>query len=116
MTDLKEKSFEFAADFAKQLINLSTVIVAITVTFSKDLFDKAIDCDKNILLYAWVSYFFCIFFGIWFLGALVGTLADKSKYDSQTIMTNNCRIPAFLQFTSFLCGLFFTIFYAVKSL
>ncbi|EJL7851815.1 hypothetical protein HJ093_22410 [Vibrio parahaemolyticus] len=117
MSDLNDKAFDFAADLAKQLISLSTIIIAITVTFSKDVFENPTDCEKQALLYAWVSYFSCIIFGIWLLMALVGTLAEtKLDKSSKTITAANCRVPSFLQILSFLVGLFFTIYYAVISL
>jgi len=112
-----QKSFDFAADLVKQLITLSTAIIAITVTFAKDIFGISGNCVSEWLVASWVTFFICIFFGIWTLMALTGTLNPPNQtQESPTIQGANCRIPAGLQILSFLLGLAFTITYAVKSL
>lgn len=112
-----QKSFDFAADLVKQLITLSTAIIAITVTFAKDIFGVSGSCVSEWLIAAWVMFFICIFFGIWTLMALTGTLNSPDQTQkSLTIQGLNCRVPAGLQILAFLFGLAFTITYAVKSL
>jgi hypothetical protein len=112
-----QKSFDFAADLVKQLITLSTAIIAITVTFAKDIFVVSGSCAFEWLFAAWIMFFICIFFGIWTLMALTGTLNPiKQSQHSLTIQGVNCRVPASLQILTFLLGLAFTITYAIKSL
>jgi hypothetical protein len=47
--DAREKSFEFALETTKQLITLATAIVALTITFVKDLAQAAPDWSLYLL-------------------------------------------------------------------
>lgn len=111
-----QKSFDFAADLIKQLIALATGIIAITVTFAKDIFTNAPDSTKGWLVAAWIVYFISIVMGIWSLMALTGTLDPLQKGTKITIQGINCRIPCLIQIVSFLIALGLTIIYAVSAL
>ena len=111
-----QKSFDFAADLAKQLITLATGIIAITVTFAKDIFDKAPEGAQCWLFAAWIAYFISILGGIWSLMALTGTLDPLQQGTKISIQGTNCRIPALVQITLFLVALGLTITYAIKAL
>ena len=110
-----EKSFDFAADLSKQLITLASGIIAITVTFSKDIFTGAPVGVENWLIASWIVFFISILGGIWSLMALTGTLDPINKEVKISIQEANCRIPALFQIVLFLVGLSLTITYAIKA-
>ncbi|MEL7980179.1 hypothetical protein E0L35_05905 [Halomonas sp. ATBC28] len=117
MEEKTQKAFDFAADLVKQLITLSTAIIALTVTFAKDIFAENGDCFSGWLVAAWITYFLSIIFGVWALMALTGTLdPPKNKSPSLSIQGGNCRLPTGLQILAFLMGIGLTITYAIKSL
>lgn len=111
-----EKSFDFAADLSKQLITLSSGIIALTVTFAKDIFKSAPADAQDWLIAAWIAYFISILGGIWHLMALTGTLDPLDNQTKISIQGWNCRIPSIIQILLFLVGLVLTIAYAIKAL
>ena len=138
MKENEKKAFDFAADVTKQLITLSTAIITITITFSKDIINFADNSAKNYLLWAWILFIATVFFGIWTLMALTGTLQPLKKGTSNnqpepdtnsnsptenindivncSINTNNIRIPSMIQILCFIVALSFTIVYGYNSL
>jgi hypothetical protein len=143
MKENEKKAFDFAAEVTKQLITLSTAIITITITFSKDIINFADNSAKNYLLLAWILFIATVFFGIWTLMALTGTLQPIKKDSNQnqpqsnseadtnatptvpqdntvdsncSINTGNIRIPSMLQIICFIVALSFTIAYGYKSL
>lgn len=137
MKENQKKAFDFAADVTKQLITLSTAIITITITFSKDIINFANSSAKNYLLWAWILFIATVFFGIWTLMALTGTLQplkketnknpSESKTESSTTQENTCdfdcsinskniRIPSMLQIFCFIVALSFSIAYGFNSL
>ena len=69
-----QKAFEFAQEAAKQLITLSTPIIALTVTFLTDVVEAAPTSSARILQAAWVAYFLSIVAGVFVLLNLAGNL------------------------------------------
>jgi hypothetical protein len=141
MKENEKKAFDFAAEVTKQLITLSTAIITITITFSKDLIIFADNSAKNYLLWAWILYIATVLFGIWTLLALTGSLQPikkestniQSQPEPQTtknanpapeqavetdcsINSSNIRLPSILQILCFIVALSFTIVYGYKSL
>lgn len=111
-----------AADFAKQLISLSTGVVTITVTFL-DKFTPPVGNTKKVpwlLEAAWAGYGITILFGCLTLMAITGTLtlvdrqangqqltdADKASIDAYG---TNIKTPATGMIISFLLSLALTI-------
>lgn len=79
MNELLMKSLESAADLAKQLITLATGILALTVTFIKELNLRTAKRDRNLLIFAWPIYLFSILFGILTLMAVTGSQQSVGK-------------------------------------
>ncbi len=123
MEEQQKKAFDFASDVTKQLITLSTAIITITITFSKDMINFTDTPVKWCLLTAWVLYIFTVFFGIWTLMALTGNLQPIKKTPAATpdkiectINSKNIRIPSMLQIICFIAALGFTITFGYKSI
>lgn len=105
------KSFEFAQDLTKQLITLATGIIALEITFSKDLIHKIPACARSYVLLSWLAFLLSIVFGLITLMALTGNLTRLEKGLPASIMRNNVTRPSKLQIGFFLLGLAFTICY-----
>ena len=101
--------FEAARDSTKQFLTLSTGIIALTVTFGGNFLSTAHTFYRLAAIFAWLSFFLSVFFGLWTLLSLTGT---ASKEDSQvSIWSGNVRIPALGQVLTFLIGLFLTVIF-----
>lgn len=123
MEEQQKKAFDFAADVTKQLITLSTAIITITITFSKEMINFTDAPVKWCLLMAWVLYILTVFFGIWTLMALTGNLQPIKKTPTTTsdkaectINSKNIRVPSMLQIFCFIVALGFTIAFGYKSI
>jgi hypothetical protein len=110
MSDPRVKAFDFASDLCKQLITLATGILAVTITFSKDLVGPASSTAKDVLSIAWGVYLLSIVAGIGTLMSLTGTLgksAQPSIYSGKATAFAKCQI------TLFLVGVGLTILFGV---
>jgi hypothetical protein len=120
MTTEVQKAFDFAADLVKQLITLSTGLIALTVTFQKDIFVHAQPSAACLLVASWIALMLSVICGVWALMALTGTL-DPLGHNGEDMPTisiqgGNCRLPTGLQVVCFLSGIGLAIAYAVISL
>lgn len=121
--NMKLKSFDFAESTSKQLITLSTAIVAFTITFGKELFGGINNgVAFGTLIIAWVLFTISIISGIWTLMALTGSLSkttktikegDNEKQEEVSIYDKNITLPEFIQMITFVLALIATITYAV---
>ncbi len=111
-------AFEFASDLDKQLITLSTGILALTITFTKDILGGIHLKHIWLLLTSWIFFLFDIIFGIWCLMALTGTLApvDGSNLNVGLTLGSNVRLPSALQILTFVVGVALIIAYGILSL
>lgn len=113
------KAFDYASDLAKQLITLSTGIIALTITFMRDVV-KEIGTGKQVLLLsAWLLYFVSMICGVLSLMALTGALAPMGKLATVDVMIpSNARVFGGLQIAAFLLGTLGILFYgwtAIRS-
>ena len=100
-----------AYETTKQIITLSTGIIALTVTFAKEF--KTSDTDRTVplsLKISWLLYCASVIFGVWTLMAITGTLHEL---DSGGAKTNpggrNITLPAGLMMVAFVGGIVTTI-------
>jgi hypothetical protein len=129
MEEYQKKAFDFAADLTKQLITLSTAIITLTVTFSKDIVGNAPARDHWWLLISWVAFIISILFGILTLMGLTGNLdptASKQKKDNGTfavvkqepiltVTSSNVTWTAKIQIITFLIALVCTGWYGYTA-
>ncbi len=112
-------AFEFASDLAKQLITLATGVLALSITFVKEILQRQSLLDNpgrlRTLGAAWIMMFLSIFFGIWTLSALTGSLAPISGSTAPSL-EGNSRFPAGGQVISFLLGIGLLIWFGISSL
>jgi len=109
-------AFTFASDLSKQLITLSTGILALTVTFTKDVVQRIPAKGAWALATAWIFYFISIICGIWSLMALTGTLAPMEKAIGSLTLAENIRIPSAFQIITFLLATILIIIYGSIAL
>lgn len=97
--------FTFAKEVATQLITLSTGILALSATFTKDIL-KTIPTGKERMLHAaWAVHIVSVVFGVWSLLAITGTLMPLDGIRSNPLqLGSNVRMPALGQILSFLVG------------
>jgi hypothetical protein len=123
---LSSEGLKAAAETTKQIITLSTGVIALTVTFlEKILQPMAIAEPRTVhwtMVAAWVLFGLAIVAGVGTLGAISGSLdamdrkqnnLPTSSIQDEAIATlasgNNVRIPARAMSLFFLAGMAFTI-------
>lgn len=130
MKENEKKAFDFAADTTKQLIGISTGIIALMVTFSKDIIGNNIVSPKSLLAWTWGIFIVSIVFGVLTLMALTGTLQPMKKESKDEVPENkpeptnieldinngNIRLFSSLQILFFLIAIVLTAVFGYKSL
>jgi hypothetical protein len=115
--ELKKKAFDFASETTKQLITLSTALIALSITFKGNFSNTE---NQSLLLYCWISFFISVLFGIGTLMALTGTLEKCTEESDNPVALSiygaNVKRPSFLQILFFLIGLLFLGIYGGKSI
>jgi hypothetical protein len=122
LDESQKKAFDFAADISKQLITLSTGILAFTITFVKDSNGKE-NNYKVILIISWILYFLSIACGILTSMALTGNLdpipnkkTGEKPNPALTITSTNVTIWSKRQIFLFLAGIVLSSIYGANSL
>lgn len=115
MDEKIKTAFEFARDTTNQLITLATGIIAIEITFAHDFVKSVAPEARRYALFSWLAFLLSVFFGVWTLLALTGTLEPKQPTVAISIRGRNIRIPSALQIILFLIGLALTITFAAKA-
>jgi hypothetical protein len=115
--EIAKVGFNYAKDLAQQLITLSTGILALTITFTKDIVKDIPASPFWILKAAWVTFLFSICCGIWTLMALTGTLMPRQATSIENRLAfGSSLLPAQLQILSFVVGITLIIIYGARSL
>jgi hypothetical protein len=108
-------ALQFASDLSKQLITLSTGIIVITITFTKDILKRVSLNKQGLLGWAWAIYLISVIFGIFSLMSLTGVLAPK---DGEPLKQISCsaRVNSAIQIITFLVATFMVILYGIVEL
>ena len=115
-----EKSFDFAADVSKQQLTLSTAVIALTITFSKELLQGVPPGTRWLLLLSWLAYVISIIAGLMTLMSLTGTLAlnwesPATSSTDKSINRRGLRICAIAQACLFLLGTVLAVGYGIAA-
>src|SRR5947209_6582475 len=113
MDDRQTKAFDFAQETTKQLLTLATGVLALTITFLKDITKNAPHSAQKWLHIAWILYLASAVFGVFTLSMLSGNLAKRDEPD---IYAWNIRGPSIAQYVTFLVAIGFTINFGIKAL
>jgi hypothetical protein len=111
MADLdesKKKAFDFSQDSAKQLITLSTAVLALTITFFKDFAASADSYSKSLMAVSWLFYLISIVSGALHLYSLTAELDPDDASRVPTIYGGTARATAGVQQIAFIGGLVIT--------
>jgi len=115
----RQKAFDFCADATKQLITLSTGIIAFMVTFAKDFVTNVPGDIKLYAYIAWVLHGLSILSGIVTLLALTAELQPKQAPTNGNTTSPSIRGAAAtysgLQIMAFVLAIFFTVFFGIKA-
>jgi hypothetical protein len=116
-TDVSQLGFNFAKEIATQLITLSTGLLALSVTFTKDILKGVPRNQETTLKTAWGVLVSSIVLGVWTLSALTGTLmpSDPSMRPDPLRFDSNVRLPALGQVVLFLLGTFLLVWVYGKA-
>ena len=100
-----------AYETTKQVITLSTGIIALTVTFAKEFKVSAADLTVPFSLkISWLLYCASVIFGVWTLMAITGTLDELDRGGAELNRgRKNIKIPAGLMIITFVGGIVTTI-------
>ena len=113
MDENVKKAFDFAQDTTKQLITLATGIIALSITFAKDFLGHVSDAARGWALASWGAMLVSIFFGLWTLLALTGSLQPNDPSIPSSTRGTNVVIPAALQILTFFVGLALIVVFGV---
>lgn len=102
----QKKAFDFAVDLTKQLITLSTAIITLTVTFSKDIIGAVDNANRYLLLVSWIFFLVSILLGLLSLMALTGNLdpIPKKKKEADGTVSETKPAPNFTITSSNITG------------
>lgn len=116
MTDEQEialKGFEYAKALTELLISLSTGIVTLSITFSKDIFSTDTLKLKQSLVAVWIVYFLSILAGLSHQMFLTGALTDSP---ASIEIPNSARYAGMAQQIFFMGATLMIIRFGSKSL
>ena len=77
MDEQLQLAFEFAVEIAKELIALASGILALSLTFSRDIIKSPSKFQRILLAAAWILYFLSILAGISVLMGITGDLVPR---------------------------------------
>ncbi len=104
MEDQLKLAFQFAADLSNHLVTLSTAVLGLSVTFSKEVVSRSFRKSVAwLLVVSWSLYLFSIACGVLSLMALTGSLAPVETGDAVALtgIGSNARGLAKYQIISF---------------
>src|SRR5689334_20583813 len=87
-----EMSFSFAQETTKQVLTLSTAVVAFTVTFSKDIVTGTSYDARTYITTSWILFLLSIFFGLMTLCALTGVLGSSKVQGPRRVYRIGIRL------------------------
>jgi hypothetical protein len=115
--DVSLAGFNSANELAKQLITLATGILALSITFIRDILKNNAHVVIWPLTCAWVSYLLSVCFGIWTMMAITGTIFEATQNPTNSATYEmNISVPALLQILAFIIGTILLIVYGAKML
>lgn len=109
MSETLKKAFDFSQDSTKQLIALSTGVLALTITFFKDFAGGGSPTSKTLIAVAWLFYLVTIVAGALHLYALTAELDPSEEATTNpTIYSGTPRVTAGIQQIAFIVALVIT--------
>lgn len=108
-----QKAFDFAQEATKQLITLATGVIALTITFLKDVIHT--DGSAGFLQAAWVLYLVSIVFGVLTLLNLTGNLERPGEGRTPSIYRGSILVFSSGQVVTFCLAVAFTLVFGFNA-
>jgi hypothetical protein len=113
--DHAEAAFAFAQDTTKQVVTLSTGLIAITVAFLGDIEKTASPGALTWLHDAWITAGLSAGFGVLTLMMLTGHMGGDNPPEAKAIYSWPIRLCYGLEFLAFGLALFCTIKFGIRA-
>lgn len=113
------EGYKSANELTKQLLTLATGVIALSITFTKDILKDAPQRVTLLIKLSWFAYLLSICFGMWAMMALTGMIFKVSVGGVASVLQNpygSAVLPSFLQILTFVAGTLFIILFGVKAL
>jgi hypothetical protein len=111
-------AYKSANDLTVQLITLATGILALSITFMRDVIKS--NSPTWALKGAWLMLLLSVIFGIWMIMAITGSVFRVTTHpeDFKTVSSylDSIQTPSMLQIVAFVTGIILLIFYGVRSM
>lgn len=115
-----QKAFDFCSDATKQLITLSTGIIALGITFSKDFLAQMPHMARVLATYSWGIFLVSVIAGICALLAMTSTLASRSSNGSSmpppSIWEGSITFFSKIQVIAFGAAMILTVWFGIIGL
>lgn len=116
MDEQTKAAFASAADTSKQLITLATGLLALEISFAKDLIAGVGADARHLVGLSWIALLLSVVAGVWTLLALTGSLSTTNPAPTPAgTMATNVQIPAIFQVLLFLAGLLLTVWFGMRG-
>jgi len=117
MASWTERSFDLVTEISKQLITLSTGVIALGITFSKDFVLAASQGTRHVLAWSWLAYLGAIVSAIATLMASAGVQGRAhTATPSPDPYARSIRFFAAVQLRLFVLGLVLTVLAGFQAL
>lgn len=112
--EIAKLGLQYVNQFTQQVITLSTAVLALSITFTKDIVKNVPHSPLWILKSAWAAFLVSIIFGLWVMMAVTGILT-KSNNETLFIVGDTIRFPSTIQVMLFGLGVILMILYGAVS-
>lgn len=113
------EGFRSANDLVKEMITLATGILALSITFTRDVVKTTNPSAIRLLKLSWIFYLLSVCFGIWAMMAVTGMIFKFGQQGRDAILADpfgSSSIPALLQILSFITATILIINFGGKAL
>jgi hypothetical protein len=115
MDEQAKAAFAAATEVVKNTLTLSTALLALSVTYTKELNSKPSVTAVLVLEASWVLLFLAALLGVATLMAVTGTLAQSTPASGKSLYGSNIKLPMAVHFTCFLAGVALTAVFGMLS-
>lgn len=115
MDEQAKAAFAAATEVVKNTLTLSTALLALSVTYTKDLNSKPSSVAVLVLESSWVFLFLSALLGVATLMAITGSLAQRTPPSGTSLYDANIKLPMAVHFICFLVGIALTATFGMLS-
>jgi hypothetical protein len=114
--DNREKAFDFALSTTKQVVSLSTGVLALTITFLNDIVSGVGETALFLLTLSWLLFLISVVAGVLTMMSLTGNLSKSEKNDQLSIYEGSIKTFSRVQMTAFLLGISLAVIFGIIGL